>query len=364
MEHTSKRVRLGRLVSTLSIAALAASLALLPACTPEDLERILQSCPSDPADQGGIDWTPDVGAPVFYGHQDLTPADGALRNLRVYYPTVDGSPADAPILKRCLVRWPAVLFLHGQPPNELPDSTDYHLQWEQLASTMARSGYVVVVPALSSDQTFTDPPAARDAALADLDWIRTEWADAAWVNQQDAAVVGHSLGGMLATYVAEARPDIRALVSLSGVFLLDGRLQQVRVPSLLMWADGLPAEDLDQLNIWNQLSMPRYGAVFPGQHFDYLRQGVSPNTPRGQCQLVGPAAADLATLFLSLHLPVPLSVHHGTVDLQPPSVQLTQEQKFFAGGHFSGLSGFESAPVCQLHLRWDLNGTTGERQIS
>jgi predicted dienelactone hydrolase len=351
------------LFGTLTVMAVAATLALLPACTEEDLERILETCPTDPADQGGIDWTPDVGAPVFYGHQDLTPADGAPRDLRVFYPSVDGSPPDAPMLRRCLVRWPVVLFLHGQPP-QLNGTHSYHLRWAHLPAVLARSGYVVVVPSLSSQQIITDPEAARDAALADLDWVRSGWSEATWVNQQATAVAGHSLGGVLASFVAAARPDMQAMVTLSGDFLNGGRLGQVEAPSFFMWAHDLLSEDLDLLGTWNQLSMPRYKAVFPGEHFDYLRESdVHDSTPRGRCDLIGPVAADLAALFLSIHLPVPLGRNPAPVDLQPPSVQLTDDQRFFAGGHLSGLGQFPDSSGCQLDLAWDLDGTTGQRQI-
>jgi pimeloyl-ACP methyl ester carboxylesterase len=344
--------------------ALAIALTSTAGCTPEDAERVRQTCPSGPAEGEGIDWTPDVGAPVFYGHQDVTPADGAPRDLRVFYPSVDGSPPDAPLFKRCLVRWPVVLFLHGQAPVDLVGTASYHLRWALGPAVLARSGYVVVVPSLSSQQIITDPEAARDAALADLDWVRTDWSGATSVSQDLGAVVGHSLGGALATRVAAARPDLGAVVALSGDFGSGNALSQVQVPSLFLWAKDLLAEDLDLLGTWNQLSMPRYGGSFEGQHFDYLRASdVGSSTPRGSCDLLGPAAADLTALFLSLHVPVPLSVNEATVDLQPPTVQLTQEQHFFAGGHLNGLGQFESAADCQLDLKWDLNGTTGQRQI-
>ena len=344
--------------------AVAATLALLPGCTEEDLVKILETCPTDPADQGGIDWTPDVGAPVFYGHQDLTPADGAPRDMRVFYPSVDGSPPDAPILRRCIVRWPPVLFLHGQPPNSLLGDPDYHLRWGLLPAVLARSGYVVIVPSLNSQQIISDPAAARDAALADLDWVRTGWSEAEWVDKQSAAVAGHSLGGVLASFVAEARPDIGAMVTLSGDFLNGGRLGQVEAPSFFMWAHDLLSEDLDLLGTWNQLAMPRYRAVFQGEHFDYLRASdAGTGTPRGPCDLIGGVAADLAALFLSIHVPVPLARNRAGDDLQPPPVQLTQQQQTFAGGHLNSLDSFPDRSGCELDLKWDLNGTTGQRQI-
>jgi hypothetical protein len=353
-----------RLLGLVSALALATGLTSTGGCTPEAAERVRQTCPSGPAEGEGIGWTPDVGAPVFYGHQDVTVADGAPRDLRVFYPSVDGSPAGAPLFKRCLVRWPVVLFLHGQAPVDLVGTASYHLRWALGPAVLARSGYVVVVPSLNSQQIITDPDAAREAALADLDWVRTGWSAATSVSPDLGAVVGHWLGGALATRVAAARPDLAAMVALSGDFGSGNALGQVQLPSLFLWARDLLTEDLDLLGTWNQLSMSRYGGSFPGQHFDYLRAGdVGANTPRGSCDLLGPGAADLTALFLSRHVPVPLSVNQATVDLQPPPVQLTQDQHFFAGGHLNGLSQFESAAGCTLDLKWDLNGTTGQRQI-
>ena len=305
-----------------------------------------------------------MGAPVFYGHQDLAPADGGPRDLRIFDPTVEGSPPDAPILRRCVVRWPPVLFLHGQPPSSLLGDAASPLRWGLLPAVRARSGYVVIVPGLDSQQILSEPAAARDLALADLDWVRTGWSEAEWVDKQSAAVAGHSLGGVLATFVAEARPDIGAMVTLSGDFLNGGRLGQVQAPTFFMWAHDLLSEDLDLLGTWNQLQMPRYGAVFQGQHFDYLRAAdVGTGTPRGPCDLIGGVSADLAALFLSIHVPVPLARNRASDDLQPPTVQLSQQQQTFAGCHLGSLDQFPDRAGCELDLKWDLNGTTGQREI-
>ena len=46
-----------------------------------------QACPEDPSESGGIDWTPDVMHPVFFGFKDYTTADGAPSTLRVFHPS-------------------------------------------------------------------------------------------------------------------------------------------------------------------------------------------------------------------------------------------------------------------------------------
>ncbi len=87
--------------------ALAAG-ALLPAASLSgcaELIRVLaEACPADPAESGGIDWTPDVLHPVFYGFRDLGTADGAPGTLRIWYPTYEGFTDGPPILKLCLAR--------------------------------------------------------------------------------------------------------------------------------------------------------------------------------------------------------------------------------------------------------------------
>src|SRR5438093_12573059 len=64
---------------------------LLSGCAPNP-----PPCPvgSDP----GLSWGPSVLAPVFYGYADYGASVGAPTNVRVYYPSLDGSPQDAPFL--------------------------------------------------------------------------------------------------------------------------------------------------------------------------------------------------------------------------------------------------------------------------
>jgi len=57
-----------------------------------DLTKVLdQSCPRDPAESGGINWTPDILHPVFYGFQDIERGEaGAPASMRIWYPTYEG----------------------------------------------------------------------------------------------------------------------------------------------------------------------------------------------------------------------------------------------------------------------------------
>lgn len=347
---------------------------LLPAASlsgcAELLRVLAEACPADPAESGGVDWTPDVLHPLFYGFRDLGSADGAPGTLRVWYPSYEGFTDGPPILKLCLVRWPVVLFLHGQPP--CPD-VNYYRRWSMLPAVLARSGYVVVVPSHTADFPDTAGSPAVANALSFIDWVRSGWEHAKWVDAraEATAVAGHSYGALLAARVAQARPAISAYVGLSGPWLEFSNpvpvLQAIGAPSFFMWADGDDPirgalESLDG-GLWNQISTPKHAAVFPGEHFDYLRPWAGCNFTRGSCTLIEAVAAELVALFIARHVPVSLSQSQIPVTLDPPGVTLTQKQQFFAGGHLNGLRQIETRQGCRVNLRWVDGAASGSRQL-
>jgi pimeloyl-ACP methyl ester carboxylesterase len=352
----------------------ASVLTLLSGCT-DVITAIAKSCPTDLSATGNVNWTPDVAHPVFWGFQDLTTADGPPRDVRIYYPTIEGFTAGPPILKLCVIRWPVVLFLHGQPPPGVP-TAGYHRAWWQIPAVLARSGYVVVVPNHDAQlPTDENAPAMVAAATADLNWVRTQWADREWADKSagSTAVAGHSYGALLAARVAAANPDFGAFVSLSGPYEELNPLQVLSpiVPaSFLMWAKldggslGLTFEDLDSGHVWDQLTQWKYGAVVQAEHFDYLAANQTGTAERGPCAQVGAVTADLLALFLSGYMPVPLSRTTVPVGLTPPQVQLTPAQQFYAGAHLGGLDAFQHGTGCRLDLRWNVHGgVTGSLRL-
>src|SRR5258706_16141160 len=90
-----------------------------------ELSTLQPNCP--------INWAPSFLDPVFYGFKDY--ADPAVR---IYYPSLDGSPAGAAMLLMC-ERFPLVLFIHGDCGG------NPFTQWISLPAQLARSGYVVAV---------------------------------------------------------------------------------------------------------------------------------------------------------------------------------------------------------------------------
>jgi acetyl esterase/lipase len=349
-------------------AAVLTTLALLAAsCTKQDIEWASVLCPEDP----GADSVPflvDVGRPVFWGFQDVGPDDGATRSMRIFYPSHDGSPPGAPVLKHCLQRWPIVLFLHGQPPEGVT-STNYHQSWEFPAAMLARAGYVVLVPSHSADLPQNDSFPGIQEALDDIAWVRTHWEDAKWVDPTATAVVGHSYGAVLAARAAAASSEVGALVSLSGPYAeLGDRVALLRTagpPALLMWAEGdslgHALEDLDQGGVWDQLAGPKYAIEFAGEHFDYLRLSTDASVPRGSCLGLDVLAAEIATLFVARFVPVTLGRTEVPVDLRAPSLSLTDEERFFSGASWLQYQDHAPTPDCPLDVRWDADGEVGSR---
>ena len=66
-----------------------------------------------PRAQCPLSWRPTVLTPVFYGMQDFGPSSGAPGPLRVFYPTLEGTVDEAPLLRDC-GRYPLIVLLHGQ----------------------------------------------------------------------------------------------------------------------------------------------------------------------------------------------------------------------------------------------------------
>lgn len=93
----------------LRLIGLGATSLALSACIPTVLAPA--SCEPN-SDDPAIGWGPNVYQPVFYGYADYNPSVGAPTNLRVYYPSLDGSPQCAPFLAGP-GRFPLVVLLHG-----------------------------------------------------------------------------------------------------------------------------------------------------------------------------------------------------------------------------------------------------------
>lgn len=362
MRIITRRTALRR---ALALAATAPALSLL-GCR----DVIDQACPKNPAESAGIDWIPDVMHPVAHGFQDLGTAEGAPGPVRIWYPTYEtfpeGPPHAAPMLKHCLARWPIVLFLHGQAPCPEPN---YNRRWLALPAGLARSGYVVVAP--QHGALFPQDNSGVQFVSSFIHWVRTGWQHAHWVDHRDEseAVVGHSYGALLAARVVAQRSSVSACVCLSGPWdeLNDKAtvLNAIGKPTFFMLAtgDGVNFENLDVHAAWDGLGYTRYGARFPGQHFDYIDQPPGCGKRRGECSLIKPVAADLVALFLSRYLPLAPSRTDIPVTLIPPDSPLTPKQQFYGGNRLNGIQLIKNAAGCRVDLKWVDGNQTGARQL-
>lgn len=342
------------------------------------IKAFAESCPRDPAESGGINWTPDILHPVFYGFQDIERGEaGAPLSMRIWYPTYEGVTNGAPMLKMCLIRWPLVLFLHGQPPSECLRDQFYNRRWTALPRTLAKSGYVVVAPRWST-ALVTSPTSAKTLeALAVLDWVRSSWQHRQWIDARPeaTAVAGHSFGSILAAQVAAARPSVSAYVGWSGPWgdqLLGDPvpiLQAIDAPSFFMWspsAGSTMEENLDTGDRWKQIPLPKYRAVFAGGHFDYLAPQTATDCmfdPQALCGLTERVAADLSALFIALRVPGNLARAEIPVSLDVKKPELTFQQEFFWGGHLAGLEAIKSAKSCSIDLAWEIGPGSGKRHL-
>jgi pimeloyl-ACP methyl ester carboxylesterase len=231
-----------------------------------------------------------------------------------------------------------------------------------LPSTLARCGYVVVVP--NHNPGILASPADVQAAMRDVDWVRNQWSGADWIDKRSTSitVAGHSNGALVAAAVAAAHPEIGAFVSLGGHHPNPPDnfevLLTVSVPSFYMWTKTNQLEDLDGL--WEGLPASKYAAVYEGQHFDYLSESDISGVPRGPCPHIPGVAADLAALFVSSNV---ASLTQIPIGLTKPQVQLTPEQAIYAGGNLASLDQINTHPGCRVDLRWKVSGVTGSRRL-
>lgn len=289
-------------------------------------------------DTCALSFGPSVLAPVFYGYRDYDTVDGAPGPVRVYFPSIDGTPASARYLQGCGL-FPLVIFLHGNCSSE----PNHYRKWVYLPYTLARGGYVVAAPRLpgvESGSWDADVTLVQDL----ITWMRHGWRFRAGL-ERTTGIVGHSYGAMLGAVVAPT-VSADAYVSLSGGWIEwfstpPPYLSALAAPSLFMWGtgdDSYAVLDDGASTFWDAVPAPKHRVSFDGaNHWDYL----PPRTVRcqdsaGRCRLVDELAGDLATTFLTRSMPPRTSsTALGTIPftLVPPTVTLTSEQLFYSGSY-------------------------------
>lgn len=309
-----------------------------------------------------LGWAPSVFTPVFSGYRDhaltlhppqvlASAADSAARSTmpgaidvscRVFYPTLDGSPSGAQPLTGC-AQTPLVIFSHGMcaPNGSIP--SDFYLAWYELPTTLARAGYVVVVPRHEAPNT----DEATEEVVRIARWARSGSSPYAAMLKPppQTGLVGHSYGGAtVARVISENRIPVGgcALLSPQEAGGLDSS-----IPLLWTWGDDeLPPSD-PRLDFWEPSHSAHAIEFRGGAHHDYLPSGRAPCAAGQQndVRLMPYLAADVVALFFARYLPQdrpdspwwawwpPLPKVR--ISLQPGWWPRTTEQQFYAGGWFA-----------------------------
>lgn len=336
---------------------------LVTGCAPLQPPPACEPTADDPA----IGWGPSVLAPVFYGHADYAPSVGAPVNMRVYYPSLDGSPECAPFLAGP-GHFPLVLFLHGQCTEDL-----HYTKWFRLPATLARSGFIVAIPSLAEIGAPWDLASPTYTLINSvIAWMRTSWSHSAFVMEPPTlGIVGHSWGALHGAQLALTLPAT-AYVSLGAGWsewppVPPRPLSMLTMPKLLAWGTFDIFAALSD-PAWNALPSPRHRLVFlDGDHWDYVPpSATSCDSSAGPCDLVDDLAADFAAVFLSKYMPPEESgILPGLIDdnLVPPAVSLSMEQEFFVGGHLTSFGIVGSHAGCGVTLDWVTPDGTGSRTL-
>lgn len=321
----------------------------------------------DPSVPCPIPWRPTVLTPVFWGRQ-LFEADDCLPvPLRVYYPSLEGSVQNAPILEPC-GQYPLILFLHGHCSSE-----ENHVhRWERMLAQLARSGFVVAAPFLSGIGAGPQQDTTFAHAIGALRWMRRHWPERRVLLPAPATgVAGHSYGAMVAARVATFE-RVGAFAGLSAGWHewstfgteLPIPLWDLAVPSFHAWGtEGLFSDALSDED-FARIARPRHRIVLEGgEHWEYLHGQTGGCAPSGgACHLLGPIAHDLLAGFFARYLPPSEAALAGAAippTLVPPEIDLTFQQEFYAGAHLSGLDMVPFSEGCLVSSSWATGDETG-----
>jgi pimeloyl-ACP methyl ester carboxylesterase len=291
---------------------------------------------------------------VFFGFRDYG-------SLRVFYPSLEETPQDAPILLSC-GRYPLIMLVHGQC-----DQPEHYKDWHALPAQLARAGYVVAVREFNGIAGGAYPWEAEGdlQLLVDtVDWMRNRWQVLNFIiDPERLGVVGHSYGALLASRLP-SRLNVNAYVSLSGVWhewtpVSSWPLFSMSQPKLFVWGSG--GLDFSAVigggTAWTSIPQPKHKADFATlAHWDYLE----PNTTQcasdmGDCALSHVVNRDLVTMFFAKHLPpAQLLPDHIPDSLVPPPLALTPQQQVFATNYLTGFESIQGHSECRVTLSWEL----------
>jgi hypothetical protein len=191
-----------------------------------------------------------------------------------------------------------------------------------------------------------------------------------------SGICGHSYGAMLACRFATTQ-TATAYAGLSAGWHewntfgsgLDVPLFDLSIPSLHVWGTKGTVSDAIVDSDWAKIGKPKHRVVLQGgEHWAYLQGtsgGCAPTA--GGCPHLGNVAGDLLAGFFSRYLPPKEQEVVGASipkSLVPPSVPLTFEQEFYAGGHLMGLKMLPFSEGCTITSHWAAISDSGTVTLS
>ena len=354
------------------------------------LEELAKTCPDPDFASTLVDWTPDIARPVGYGMSQFVDAELMGRpslSFQIYYPSDSLRPVSAPMLKQCLARWPLVVLLHGQEPFDCHPHEEFrpqmHRQFTALASLLASSGYVVLVPGHPAHNTTHPDYPEFDGVLTMMEWVRNHWIEHRWIDPDPArtVLIGHSFGAGIAALIAQRMEKIAAFVSLSAPWRLFDDAQEMLAgndaPSLFAWATGQTQfsecnEDLfdpcpNAGALWPVVSPDKYAIRHRGEHYDLLFDemksfGQCTNPLEPPCSSAA-AVRELIALFVARYSPVNISNLGVTTDLQIQPVFKTDAQKIYGDVPLPALAAFVDMGDCAVRIDWETEESSAMRLV-
>ncbi len=306
-----------------------------------------------------VSWTPAPLTPVWSGFDDFGEPDGAPMDIRVWFPSATpGGP-----LLRDHGRFPLVVLVHGQCRQEATP----HLHWGPIATSLARSGYIVAAPNFGGEIHFASP-VDFDRLESSVQWVRGTSPFSAVTFPFEIGIAGHSYGGLLGIRYAllASLPPVSTIAVLGSAVhedvehldLLRERFDGFR---LFCWGGAdlfgqVPDRD------WADAAGPGHAVRFSqANHWDCFPP--SPPTPcatglseRGPCTDTWRLTTDAVTVFFGKYLHPhlgPLPPDHLPNTIIPPPLDLTPEQVPFAEGHLEGFRELDDGRTeCAGDSRW------------
>ena len=325
----------------------------------------------DPGTGCPVSWTPAPLTPVWSGFDDFGPGDGAPMEIRVWFPSFT---AGGSLLQDC-GRFPLIVLVNGQCQND----TSPHLHWGPIATSLARSGYVVAAPDFGGLIAFNSQ-ADFNRLESTVQWMRGRSPFSSVTFPWEIGIAGHSYGGLLGMrYALRATiPPVSTIAVLGAAVGEDvPNLDLLRIRfngfRLFCWgADDLFGQVPDR--DWSAAAGPGHAVRFgQGNHWDFFP--TSPPTPcatglneRGPCASTWKLTADVLTIFFGKYLHPHLGslpLNHLPSSLIPPPLNLTRAQVPFAAGHLEGFRELDDdETACAGVSRWRTNFTTETESAS